>query len=263
MIDPENLSMPRLSTDNRGDTPELAIGQAGVEPAGKVYDTHTHVRAQLFHIFSGSLRLETAQGCFVVPPERAIWVPCSVPHAVTYLQPTALRYLFFRPDAVEDLPQETAVIAATPLLRELVQAFLRIPRSAAGSAPAERIIHVLLDQLRTSPAIPLYLPMPHSARLLDVARRMRDDPGRDIPVAVVAKQAAMSPRTFQRHFQEETGMTFRSWLHQAKLMKAVEWLAADRPVGDIAHSLGYSSPSAFIAAFHDAFGTSPSRYFVR
>ncbi|MCR4267709.1 helix-turn-helix transcriptional regulator [Nitratireductor sp. ZSWI3] len=262
MIDPENLSMPKLSTDNRGDTPELAIGQAGVEPAGKVYETHTHVRAQLFHIFSGSLRLETEQGCFVVPPERAIWVPSNVPHAVTYLQPTALRYLFFRPDAVNDLPEETAVITATPLLRELIQAFLGIPRSEAGSAPAERIIHVLLDQLRSSPAIPLYLPMPRSPRLLDVARQLRDDPGREMPVAVTAKQAAMSPRTFQRHFQDETGMTFRSWLRQAKLMKAVEWLATGQPVGDIAHSLGYSGPSAFIATFHEAFGTSPSRYFV-
>lgn len=261
MIDPENLSMPFLSTDSRSDSAELAIGQAGVEDAGKIYEMHTHSRAQLFHIASGSLLLETAQGCFVVPPERAIWIPSDVPHAVKYVQPTTLRYLFFRSDAVVGLPQAPAVVAATPLLRELVKAFLTIPRSEAGSAPAERIVHVLLDQLRASPAIPLYLPMPQSSRLLEVARQLRDEPGRDIPLAAIASRAAMSPRTFQRHFQEETGVTFRSWLRQAKLMKSVEWLAAGRLVGEISDSLGYSGPSAFIAAFNEAFGISPGRYF--
>ncbi|MER8842946.1 helix-turn-helix domain-containing protein [Mesorhizobium sp. M0913] len=51
-------------------------------------------------------------------------------------------------------------------------------------------------------------------------------------------------------------MSFRAWRQQAKLLKAVEWLAAGRSVSDIAFSLGYSSPSAFIAVFRAAFGAS-------
>ncbi|MBB2720216.1 UNVERIFIED_ORG: AraC-like DNA-binding protein [Rhizobium etli] len=56
-------------------------------------------------------------------------------------------------------------------------------------------------------------------------------------------------------------MRFRAWRQQAKLLKAVEWLAAGRSVGDIAFSLGYSGPSAFIAVFRSAFGVSPGKYF--
>lgn len=126
--------------------------QGGVEPAGQVYETHTHARAQLFHIFSGSLRLETAVGCFVVPPERALWIPSNVPHAVTYLQRSSLRYLFLRPDAVKNLSEKPTVITVTPLLRELVQAFLEIPRSEAASAPAERIILVLSGSTSHKPS---------------------------------------------------------------------------------------------------------------
>ncbi|MER8638754.1 helix-turn-helix domain-containing protein [Mesorhizobium sp. M1365] len=44
----------------------------------------------------------------------------------------------------------------------------------------------------------------------------------------------MSPRSLQRHFQSEAGMSFRAWRQQAKPLKAVEWLAAGRSVGDIA-----------------------------
>ncbi|MER8556997.1 helix-turn-helix domain-containing protein [Mesorhizobium sp. M0983] len=46
-------------------------------------------------------------------------------------------------------------------------------------------------------------------------------------------------------------MSFRAWRQQAKLLKAVEWLAAGRSVGDI----------AFIAVFRAAFGASPGKYF--
>jgi|GEM_PF-5149712 len=57
-------------------------------------------------------------------------------------------------------------------------------------------------------------------------------------------------------------MSFRAWRQQAKLLKVVEWLAAGRSVGDIAFSLGYSGPSAFIAVFRTAFGASAGQCFA-
>lgn len=261
MIDPENLSEPRLPKDEAGDYIEEAIGEGSIEPEGRVYDMHFHRRAQLFHIQRGSLRLTTAAGSYLVPPERAIWVPSNVPHAVTYLQDTSLRYLFFRPDVVENLPATVSVIGVTPLMRELIAAFMRYPRSAAGSESARRIVGVLLDQLQISPIVPLHLPLPETRSLARLASRLRNEPAMDLQLAEVAKDTAMSERTFQRRFQSETGMTFRAWRHQAKLIKAAELLASGRSVSDTAFELGYSGPSAFIAVFRDAFGISPGRYF--
>lgn len=258
---PENLCQVNLQLAAEQDYAQTAIGQGGAEPVGRVYDFHAHSRAQLFQIVSGSLRLETVRGTFVVPPERAVFVPSMVAHKVTYLQPTALSYLFFRPDAVAHLPMTVGVTKTTPLLRELTMAFLDIPRSQSDSARAERLAAVILDQLGTSTELPLYLPMPSSDRLRRMADAMRNDPGDDPGIADVAAHVAMSTRNFQRRFQSETGLTYRAWRRQARLVRGVELLAEGRPVSDAAYLLGYSSPSAFISAFHQAFGVPPSRYF--
>jgi AraC-like DNA-binding protein len=71
----------------------------------------------------------------------------------------------------------------------------------------------------------------------------------------------MSPRSFARHFQAETGLSFGAWRRQAQLLRALELLGAGLSVGDVAFTLGYDSTSAFIAMFRRAFDTTPSRYF--
>jgi len=69
-----------------------------------------------------------------------------------------------------------------------------------------------------------------------------------------------SARTLARLFVKETGLTFGAWRQQARLLKALEWLAEGRPVTAIAFDLGYESPSAFIAMFRRTFGVPPGRY---
>ena len=78
----------------------------------------------------------------------------------------------------------------------------------------------------------------------------------------MARRAALSQRSFERHFRAETGLSYRAWLRQARLMKAVEWLSFGLSVGDIAHRLGYEGASAFVASFRKAFGVTPGRYFA-
>ena len=63
-----------------------------------------------------------------------------------------------------------------------------------------------------------------------------------------------------RLFVKETGLTFGAWRQQGRLLKALEWLAENRPVTLIALDLGYESPSAFIAMFRRAFGVPPGHY---
>jgi AraC-like DNA-binding protein len=58
-------------------------------------------------------------------------------------------------------------------------------------------------------------------------------------------------------------MTFTRWRQQARLLAAVQMLANDRPVTEIATELGYDSPSAFSAMFRKALGSSPTEYFRR
>ena len=80
-----------------------------------------------------------------MPPERALWIPSDVRHAVAYLQRSSLRYLFFRPEAVAHLAQEASVVRLSPLLRELILTFLDYPPDEAASGPADRIARVIRE----------------------------------------------------------------------------------------------------------------------
>jgi AraC-like DNA-binding protein len=262
MIHSDNLIHPDLRFREAEDYAAPVVGYVGDAEKGLHYQAHSHRRAQLFHIVSGSVTVETERGSFVVPPERALWIPSNVSHAVTYLQRSSLRYLFFRPDAVLHLPHAPSVIRLSPLLRELIVALMGYPRDDATGGPARRIVDVILDQLTVEPVIPLHLPMPSSARLRRAVNELAADPARADGLADVAGRAALSQRSFERHFRAETGLSFRAWRRQARLMKAVEWLSLGTAVGVVADRLGYEGPSAFVAAFGKAFGVTPGRYFA-
>jgi AraC-like DNA-binding protein len=262
MIHPDHLVHPDLGLAEAEDYPAAVVAYAGEIAKGTHYGMHSHRRAQLFHILSGAVTVETGRGSFVVPPERAVWIPSDVAHAVTYLQHCSQRFLFFRPDAVPHLPRAPAVIRLSPLLRELIHAFMGYARGDATGGPAGRIAGVILDQLATEPVAPLHLPMPGSVRLRRAVDGIAADPARDDPLCDVARRAALSERSFERHFRAETGLSFRAWRRQARLMKAVEWLSLGASVGEIADRLGYEGPSAFVAGFRQAFGITPGRYFA-
>jgi AraC-like DNA-binding protein len=261
MIHPANLTHPNLGLDEAADYPAAVVGFSGVMDQGVEFGLHGHRRAQLFHIVTGSVTVETERGTFIVPPERALWIPSHVLHAVTYLQRSSLRYLFFRPETVTHLPGQPSVIRLSPLLRELILAFLDHPPDKAGEGPAGRLAQVIIDQLATVPVAPLHLPMPNSERLRRAIGDLIADPARTDRLADVAKRAALSQRSFERHFQAETGLSYRAWRRQARLIKAVELLSFGIPIAEISDRLGYEGPSAFVAGFRKAFGVTPGQYF--
>jgi AraC-like DNA-binding protein len=53
------------------------------------------------------------------------------------------------------------------------------------------------------------------------------------------------------------------WRQHARLTRALERLAEGEAVATIADSLGYATPSAFVAMFRKAFGDTPGRYLSR
>ena len=112
-------------------------------------------------------------------------------------------------------------------------------------------------------AEPLHLPQPRDRRLLRVTEALRQAPQDPRPLAAWAEVAGASPRTLARLFLSETGMSFRAWRQQARLLQALVCLAEGQAVTELALDLGYESPSAFIAAFKRAYGVTPARYFRR
>jgi AraC-like DNA-binding protein/mannose-6-phosphate isomerase-like protein (cupin superfamily) len=241
------------------DVPRAIVAFARNRPGGLKVPPHTHPRAQLLYSARGTVTMFAEEGSWVAPPERAIWVPAGVRHSTRHSAGTELRSVFVRMDAVPGLPTHCAVVQVSPLLRELLLAVMDLPTLYDEDGADGRLVRVLLDRIATLPDEPLHLPIPASRNLRAIAAELAERPG--VPLAKAAREAAMSPRSFARHFQAETGLSFGAWQRQARLLRALELLGAGLGVGDVAFTLGYESTSAFIAMFRRAFSTTPTRYF--
>ena len=202
-------------------------------------------------------------GAWVVPPGRAVWVPAGMEHTIQAHGRLAMRTVYVAPDAVPGLPVDCFVVNVSPLLRELILAAMTMTMPAHDplAGPEARLAGVLLDQIRAARVAPLYLPYPSDSRLRRVADGLIADPGDARHLAAWAKTAGTSTHTLARLFAAETAMSFRQWRQQVRLLDALRRLASGQPVTTVALDLGYESPSAFIAMFRKALGTTPGRYF--
>jgi AraC-like DNA-binding protein len=121
---------------------------------------------------------------------------------------------------------------------------------------------VIFDEVAGTAPDDFGLPMPQDARLTRIAAALIDDPADSRTLEAWAQWANIGTRTLSRRFVDETGISFTAWRQRARLMRALELLAAGQPVTSVALDLGYENVSAFIALFRRTFGTTPGRYFT-
>jgi AraC family transcriptional regulator len=89
--------------------------------------------------------------------------------------------------------------------------------------------------------------------------RLRSDADADVSLAGLASDAGLSRFHFCRAFKESTGLSPHAWLRQRRLEQAMEILRhSDASIASIAEALGYSSQTAFAAAFKRLTGETPS-----
>jgi AraC-like DNA-binding protein len=213
------------------------------------------------HAGAGVMTVTTAQGAYVVPPERGVWMPAGVAHRIDARTAVAMRTLYVGAAHTAGLPERVCVVQVTRLLRELILAAVAGGNRYTADSPQARVVAVILDQIRALPVAPLSLPAPRDPRLLRVTAALQADPASTLGLADWARHAGASERTLARLFEAETGMSFRAWRQQLRLLRALERLAAGTPVTRVALDLGYESTSAFSAMFRRALGTAPTRYF--
>lgn len=219
---------------------------------------HAHDRAQLVFAKDGIMRVATEQGTWVVPPQRAVWLPPRIMHEILFASPGSMRTLYFEPTLCDTTPQNCTVVNVSPFLRELI----------IGSVEGERAkrrwdhsVPLILEEISAAGIAPLHLPEPEEPRLAKVTTAIKAEPASQKTLKDWAADLGMSSRTLARLFAAGTGMTFRQWQRQARLLDALVRLAEKQPVTTVAYDLGYESPSAFIYAFRRTLGTTPKRYF--
>ena len=221
-------------------------------------DWHDHAEQQLLYPSSGVLIVSTTHGSWVVPPQRAVWLPAAVAHAHQAYGATQVRTVAFPVDVNPLGLTQPTVLSVSRLLRELIIAITDDP--ARRGEEQHDLKRVALHQLKPAPALQFHLPQPGDERLRDVTAILAEDPGSDRTLAELGRAVGAGERTLSRLFRAETGMTFPQWRAQLRLHHSLTLLASGLSVTAAAVACGYSTPSAFTAAFHATFGTTPGTY---
>lgn len=241
--------------------PRSVVAMAKDFPNGHLIPFHQHARSQLLYASSGVMTVTTANGIWVVPPLRAVWIPVLVEHQISCSGRLSMRTLYIKPNVAPDLYRECCVVSVPPVLRELILYATTLPHLYKTNSPEERIMNVILDLIQTLKVAPLDLPIPRDGRLQKIFVGLTGNPADNRTLEDWGKTVGATSRTLSRLFWSETGMRFTQWRQQVRILEGLRRLAREEPVTTVALDLGYDSLSAFIAMFRKALGRTPGQYF--
>ncbi len=199
---------------------------------------------------------------WLIPPDRAIWIPAGVEHAITMHSEVEMRSIYLRHALVPRMGKGCEVVNVTPLLRELLLRACELKTLSVRRQREAHVIALLVDEVQNASQFRLSLRFPKDERALRFAHAYLDHttPGR--AVADLVRNAGASRRTLERIFRLETGISLGHWTRQASLMEAIRVLGQGRKVAAVADECGYASVSAFVAMFRRELGVTPSKYML-
>lgn len=240
------------------DRPIVAI--CNEYPPAFELDWHQHRRGQLLYAARGVVVVSTQHGAWVAPPERAIWTPGGVSHAVRMVGAVSTRSVLIEPESPGYLGEANKVIPVSPLLRNLLEAACDIPAEYDVAGRDGMVMSLLLAELARAPTMPLAVPFPQHGAIARKCRSFLEAPSAHDTIDQWSSDLGMGRRAFTRAFRRETGLSFGAWRQQACLLIALPRLAAGDAVTTIAFDLGYETPAAFTTMFKRLIGVAPSHY---
>jgi AraC-like DNA-binding protein len=240
--------------------PRPVVAIANDYPPAFELNWHRHRRGQLLYAARGVVVVSTPQGAWVAPPERAVWTPPTVPHAVRMVGSVSTRGIHIEPGVCPSLGDTSRVIEVSPLLRRLLLEASEVPREYEPEGRDGLVISLLIAELERAPVVPIATPFPTSPALAAKCRNFLEAPSPHDTIDAWSTDLNLGRRAFTRAFRRETGMSFAEWRQQACVLIALPRLAAGEQVTSIALDLGYESPAAFATMFKRLLGVAPSRY---
>ena len=233
---------------------------------GRRLDTHMHREAQLVYAARGTMQVTTPKGRWLVPPDRAVWVPAGLPHAIDVLADIDMRTLYFdiawlqRERCGTNLTSEF-VVRVSPLLH---QAILALFEKSGTSERTALLIRLAMLELHQAEDSATFIPLPQESRCRRAADIVLRQPAAAHEIETLAREVGTSARTLSRLFSAETQLSFKSWCQRARVAAAIERLSTDPGVSvkQLASELGYASVPAFSHAFRQVTGQTPTEFVV-
>jgi AraC family transcriptional regulator len=229
---------------------------------------------------AGSQRLERRTGKSVAigtaRPGVATVIPAGSTSRWDIQQPMNVVQLYLPHTTLARVAGEAGMAAPRDLLERTAYSDLIISRlimSAAdvldGSAALDALFRHQLTELLATRLLSAHAGSPTTFQpalvgglspktLRRVIERLTSDSDADVSLAALASDAGLSRFHFCRAFKESTGLSPHTWLRQHQLEQAMNMLRdTDDSIVSIAAALGYSSQTAFAAAFRKLTGETP------
>ncbi|WP_166742035.1 AraC family transcriptional regulator [Burkholderia cepacia] len=242
--------------------PRSVVVTANDYAAGTTFPEHAHVRGQFAFASRGTISVSTPHGRWLVPPQRACWVPAGVRHEMTMTGPVTMLNTFVSGDAALEagLPEQCGVYGVSALLRQLIDDAIDLPALYDVDGRAGKLMALLVAEIATMPRLSLHAPLPADARLAKVCRHLLASPSIAADLDQVAADAGVSRRTFTRQFRAQTGGGFAAWRRQVCMRAAIARLSDGQPVTRVAQAGDRREHAPFTSAFRRILGDTPSRY---
>lgn len=221
---------------------------------------HAHARDQFLFAVHGIMRVRTEREAWIVPPDRAVYIPAKLTHALLMRGDVEMRTLYIEDTAADTLPDAPTVLDVSDLLRHLVLALVEEPLLYEEHGRGGAITQLILSEIVRAKELSLVIPMPTDTRLDKLCSALLQDPSNTLTLDGWSNTVGASTRTLARLFKQQVGMGFTAWRQRVRFHNAMEALVNGEPISRVASHNGYRSTSAFAAAFRKSIGSTPSAF---
>lgn len=228
-------------------------------PRGWHVPRHRHRRGQLIYAKAGVMHVTTREGIWIVPPQRALWIPLGMEHEIQMEGQVAVRMLYLDRANSTLFGPHCKVLSIPSLLRELILAAVQA-HAEKGRDRMAILAPLLLHELQQADEEALHIPVPSDPRLKNICQRLLAGTSRVETLEQLAVHAGASSRTLARLFESELQMSFVHWRQHVRLARALSQISQGYAIKTVARNAGYASCSAFSSMFHRVLGITPTHY---
>ena len=220
-------------------------------------------RHYLLYATKGVIEFTDEKGKWLLPPERAAWIPAETTMRIAIKQMTTACSLLFDIEFLNKSIDEFKVFNVSPMAQQMILHCKQWgPDSDTWSDEAEHFFHAIgnlcLELAQEQPVF--WLPKGQSQSVIDVVEWSLTNIANDVSIDDAANKVHMSSRTLLRHLDQEIGLNWRELRQQQRMLSAMDWvLSTERSITEIYLDVGYQSQSSFNQAFKQHFGQSPTQ----
>ena len=258
--DAARADQPGIPQQSRRRAPPRRGDGASSYRDGEEIPLHIHQRGQLIHAVAGVMRIETADAAWIVPPALALWMPPAYPARHGDARASGDAHGLYRPGRV----RRSADIADTCRDR---RAAARADPGRSGRAARLRRSRPRRTDRAADPGRTRAACRTANCRSRCRATRVRcaspapcsPDPDTARSRSMGGVRAAPAAARWRGCSARKPASAFANGARACARSTASRGCHRVEPVGVIAASVGYASPSAFTAMVRRNFGEPPRR----